>query len=54
VVLEVTDLGATVDEATRPGATEDPFQPQQHARVMCDPAGHLCDSGASHDLKRDL
>jgi catechol 2,3-dioxygenase-like lactoylglutathione lyase family enzyme len=38
--LQVGDLDAAVDEAVALGATVAEFQPQQHVRVLFDPAGH--------------
>jgi catechol 2,3-dioxygenase-like lactoylglutathione lyase family enzyme len=38
--IEVPDLDAAVDFATRAGATQADHQPQPTVRVMLDPAGH--------------
>src|ERR1700754_1035389 len=38
--VEVRDLAAAVAWAERQGATVAAFQPQEHVRVMLDPAGH--------------
>jgi hypothetical protein len=38
--LEVEDLDAAVAHAVEVGATVAAFQPQDHVRVMLDPAGH--------------
>jgi catechol 2,3-dioxygenase-like lactoylglutathione lyase family enzyme len=38
--IRVDDLGESVARATDAGATLADFQPQEHVRVMIDPAGH--------------
>jgi catechol 2,3-dioxygenase-like lactoylglutathione lyase family enzyme len=38
--LEVSDLVAAVADAIELGATVAEYQPQEHVRVMLDPAGH--------------
>lgn len=38
--IEVDDLRAEVDRAVRLGASVADMQPQQHVRVLLDPAGH--------------
>ena len=38
--IPVDDLGAAVGRALEAGATLADFQPQEHVRVMLDPAGH--------------
>jgi hypothetical protein len=38
--IEVDDLEQAVSYAVEVGATLADFQPQQHVRVMLDPAGH--------------
>jgi catechol 2,3-dioxygenase-like lactoylglutathione lyase family enzyme len=38
--IEVADLGAAVADAQALGARLAEFQPQDHVRVMLDPAGH--------------
>jgi predicted enzyme related to lactoylglutathione lyase len=38
--FQVADLDAAVDEAVRLGATVADHQPQEHVRVLLDPAGH--------------
>ena len=38
--FQVADLDAAVTEAVRLGATVAEHQPQEHVRVMLDPAGH--------------
>jgi catechol 2,3-dioxygenase-like lactoylglutathione lyase family enzyme len=38
--FQVSDLGAAVAHAVSLGAEEAEYQPQQHVRVMLDPAGH--------------
>jgi catechol 2,3-dioxygenase-like lactoylglutathione lyase family enzyme len=38
--VEVDDLDVEVDRAVRLGASVADFQPQQHVRVLLDPAGH--------------
>jgi hypothetical protein len=38
--FEVSDLGAAVAHAVELGAREAGYQPQEHVRVMLDPAGH--------------
>jgi len=38
--VEVDDLGIEVDRAVRLGASLADSQPQQHVRVLRDPAGH--------------
>ncbi len=38
--IEVDDLGSEVDRAVRLGASVADHQPQQHVRVLLDPAGH--------------
>ena len=46
--FEVGDLEAAVEDALRRGATLADHQPQEHVRVLRDPAGHpfcLCLDG---------
>jgi catechol 2,3-dioxygenase-like lactoylglutathione lyase family enzyme len=38
--IEVDDLGIEVDRAVQLGASVADVQPQQHVRVLLDPAGH--------------
>jgi hypothetical protein len=38
--IEVDDLATEVDRAVRLGASVADVQPQQHVRVLLDPAGH--------------
>jgi hypothetical protein len=38
--LEVDDLDAAVAHAMAVGASQAGYQPQDHVRVMLDPAGH--------------
>lgn len=38
--IAVDDLQAGVDWARQAGATLADYQPQEHVRVMLDPAGH--------------
>jgi hypothetical protein len=38
--IEVADLAAATEHALAAGATLAGFQPQQHVRVLQDPAGH--------------
>lgn len=38
--VEVSDLGAAVEDAIAAGARLAEFQPQENVRVMLDPAGH--------------
>ena len=38
--IEVDDLATEVDRAVRLGASVADFQPQEHVRVLLDPAGH--------------
>jgi hypothetical protein len=41
--IAVDDLDAGVARAIEAGATLADFQPQEHVRVMLDPAGHIFD-----------
>jgi Glyoxalase-like domain len=38
--IEVDDLDAAIAHATELGATVATHQPQEHVRVLLDPAGH--------------
>jgi catechol-2,3-dioxygenase len=38
--IRVTDLATATEHAVRTGATLASFQPQEHVRVLLDPAGH--------------
>ncbi|WP_232666782.1 VOC family protein [Pseudonocardia sp. TRM90224] len=38
--IEVDDLEAAIEHAVAAGATVSHFQPQEHVRVLLDPAGH--------------